>query len=172
MEQRRSTGAAFRIGFPPLAPGAGIVFEGAQGFLPTHAMDEVKTRTRAAFLRGLERYLADEGLPQDCIACDVTFDKLHNEAYACDPDSASVRSALRTAVEVGLADPAEPCRGWEVSCDARLFAGEYPGMPVLTFGAGELEHAHSDREQVSLADLFEAVRFTVLFVLKETGTIP
>ena len=30
-------------------------------------------------------------------------------------------------------------RGWEVSCDARLFAGEYPGCPVITFGAGQLE---------------------------------
>jgi len=75
-------------------------------------------------------------------------------------------------VDVGLAQPDEPVRGWEVSCDARLFAGEYPGMPVLTFGAGQLEHAHSERERIALSALFESIVFVALFALRETGTIP
>jgi acetylornithine deacetylase/succinyl-diaminopimelate desuccinylase-like protein len=171
VELRRTTEAALQLGFPSLDPGAELVFEGAQGFLPTHSMDEIKTRTKAAFLRGLGRYLADEGGPQQAIACDVTFDKLHNEAYACDPNAESVRRALQTAVEAGLMNPDEPLRGWEVSCDARLFAAEYPDLPVITFGAGNLEHAHSDRERLRLTDLFRAVCFASLFVLRETGTI-
>jgi acetylornithine deacetylase/succinyl-diaminopimelate desuccinylase-like protein len=170
-EQRRLAGGDFRVAFSPREPDSELVFEGAQGFLPTHSMEAVKTRTRTAFTRGLERYLADEGLPQDFIACDVTFDKLHNEAYACDPGSESVRRALGTAVETGLMAPDEPLRGWEVSCDARLFATEYPDLPVLTFGAGALEHAHSARERVHLADLFRAVCFTSLFVLGEIGAV-
>ena len=111
-------------------------------------------------------------MPPDAITCQVTFDKLHNDAFAGDPKSESMVRALRTAVDVGLARPDEPVRGWEVSCDARLFAGEYPGMPVLTFGAGQLEHAHSDRERIHIADLFESIIFVALFVLRETGAVP
>jgi acetylornithine deacetylase/succinyl-diaminopimelate desuccinylase-like protein len=82
-----------------------------------------------------------------------------------------MRTALRTAVEAGLMEPDESVRGWEVSCDARLFAGEYPDLPVVTFGAGKLEHAHSSLERVHLPDLFRAVCFSSLFVLRETGAI-
>jgi acetylornithine deacetylase/succinyl-diaminopimelate desuccinylase-like protein len=171
VEQRRSTGGEFRLGIPSLDPDSELVFEGAQGFLPTHSMEEVKARTRAAFLRGLRHYLADEGLPPDCIACNATFDKLHNEAYACDPGSETVRRALQSAREAGLMESDEPMRGWDVSCDARLFAIEHPGLPVLTAGAGALEHAHSDRERLHLADLFRSVRFASLFVLMETGSV-
>jgi acetylornithine deacetylase/succinyl-diaminopimelate desuccinylase-like protein len=171
VEQRRSAGAAFSLGFPSLDSPSDLVFEGAQGFLPTHSMEEVKTRTRAAFLRGLGAYLAGEGLRPGAIACDVTFDKLHNEAYACDPGSPTMQRALRTAVELGLMDAGGVMRGWEVSCDARLFAGEYPDLPVLTLGAGNLEHAHSERERVCLPDLFRTVCFASLYVLSESGTI-
>jgi acetylornithine deacetylase/succinyl-diaminopimelate desuccinylase-like protein len=173
VEQRRRRGLAFRIGIPISAGAAptGLVFEGAQGFLPTHSMEHVKARVRSAYLRGLEAYLAAEGFRQDGIACDVTFDKLHNEAYACDPASPSVRRARQVAVETGLADPRAPMRGWEVSCDARLFAREYEGLPVITFGAGSLEVAHSDRDSVRLPDLIEAVCFASHFVLRETGSI-
>jgi hypothetical protein len=151
---------------------ASLIFEGAQGFLPTHSLEEVKRRARNAFLTAIQRYLADEGLPPESITCDVSFDKLHNDAFAGDPNSPSVLRALRTAVEVRLAQADQPLRGWEVSCDARLFAGEYPGLPVITFGAGQLEHAHSDRERISVADLIESIIFVALFVLRETGTMP
>jgi len=166
---RRHLEAAFSLELPEDDSQAGLIFEGAQGFLPTHPMEEIKARTRSAFLRGMGAYLVGEGLREDAIACDVTFDKLHNEAYACDPDSPTMRRALNTAAEIGVAQPGGPLRGWEVSCDARLFAGEYPGMPVITTGAGSLEHAHSDRERVHLPDLFQAICFTSLFLLIETG---
>ena len=76
------------------------------------------------------------------------------------------------ALEFGLAQPDQPVRGWEVSCDARLFAGEHPGMRVITFGAGQLEHAHSDRERIQVVDLIDNIIFIALFVLRETGMIP
>jgi acetylornithine deacetylase/succinyl-diaminopimelate desuccinylase-like protein len=61
--------------------------------------------------------------------------------------------------------------GWDVSCDARLFAGEYPDMPVITGGPGELRFAHADNEQLYLPDLFDSICFTALFLLRETGSI-
>jgi acetylornithine deacetylase/succinyl-diaminopimelate desuccinylase-like protein len=174
IDARRAGELAFAVAWPdadPCGP-SHLVFEGAQGFLPTHTLEEVKARTRNAFLTAIQRYLTAEGLPPESLVCEVSFDKLHNNAYAGDPDSASMLRARRTAVDVGLAQTDQPMRGWEVSCDARLFAGEYPGLPVLTFGAGLLEHAHSDRERVSVADLIESIIFIALFVLRETGTMP
>jgi hypothetical protein len=190
VERRRALGLAFRVELPVPAGAAPstLVFEGAQGFLPTHSMEEVKTRVRTAFLRGLGEYLSGEGLPPEAIECDVTFDKLHNEAYACDVHSPTVRQALKTATELGLMEPHRghkqasvgsgmptqprvPLRGWEVSCDARLFARQYPSLPVITFGAGSLEVAHSDLERVRIPDLLAAVCFVSLFVLRETGSI-
>jgi acetylornithine deacetylase/succinyl-diaminopimelate desuccinylase-like protein len=171
VQARRCLRGAFALELPNHDSEAGLIFEGAQGFLPTHPMEQIKARTRSAFLRGARAYLAGEGLREDAIACDVTFDKLHNEAYACDANSPNMRRALSSALEVGLAGSSEPLRGWEVSCDARLFAREYPGMPVITFGAGSLEHAHSNREQVHLRDLLQAICFTSLFILRETAAI-
>jgi acetylornithine deacetylase/succinyl-diaminopimelate desuccinylase-like protein len=134
-------------------------------------LEEVKGRVRNACLAGIQHYLTDEGLPPESITCDVSFDKLHNDAFAGDPNSASMQRALKTAVGVGLARPDEPVRGWEASCDARLFAGEHPGLPVLTFGAGQLKHAHSGREHLCIADLFAGISFTALFLLRETGAV-
>jgi len=59
--------------------------------------------------------------------------------------------------------------GWTVSCDSRLFAGEYPGMPVITSGAGLLQYAHGDAEQVNLDDLMTSIAFTAIYVLNEAG---
>jgi acetylornithine deacetylase/succinyl-diaminopimelate desuccinylase-like protein len=174
IDARRGGGLAFAMTWPdadPCGP-SHLVFEGAQGFLPTHTLEQVKIRSRNAFRSAIQQYLTNEGLPPESITCNVSFDKLHNDAFAGDPSSESMLRALRTAVDVGLAQPDQPMRGWEVSCDARLFAGEYPGLPVLTFGAGQLEHAHSDRERIQVADLIESIIFVALFVLRETGTIP
>lgn len=174
IEARRARELAFSVAWPdadPCGP-SHLVFEGAQGFLPTHTLEEVKDRTRNAFLTAVSRYLADEGLPPEAVTCEVSFDKLHNDAFAGDLNSETMLRALRTAVDIGLARPDEPVLGWGVSCDARLFAGEYPDLPVLTFGAGYLEHAHSEKERLSIAELLESICFTTLFVLRETGTIP
>jgi len=64
----------------------------------------------------------------------------------------------------------EPLLGWNVSCDARLFAREHPGLPVITCGAGRLEHAHSEDELLHLPELFRAAAFTALFLILETAS--
>jgi acetylornithine deacetylase/succinyl-diaminopimelate desuccinylase-like protein len=125
---------------------------------------------RAAFGRGVADYLRAEGLPDTAVAREVRYDKLHNAAYDGDPGSATVKNARSAAVEAGLLAPDAPVRGWDVSCDARLFAAESPGMPVITAGIGDLASAHSDDESVRIADLWKAVEFCALFLLRETGS--
>jgi len=148
-----------------------LIFEGAQGFLPTHSIDEVKARSASSFRRGIESYLEKIGANQNDILCEITFNKLHNDAFAGNPDARSVQTAVRVASEYGLRQQNQPVLGWDVSCDARLFAMEHPDLSVITFGAGKLKDAHSNSEHVLLSDIFAAIRVCSLFVLSETGTI-
>jgi acetylornithine deacetylase/succinyl-diaminopimelate desuccinylase-like protein len=148
-----------------------LILEGGQGFLPTHGIEEIMKRIRQAAGRGAENYLRqckrNEAGSQ---AVNVTYEKLHNAAFDGDPNSLAMRNAIATAKICKLWKN-EPVAGWTVSCDARLFATEYPGMPVLTFGPGELALAHSDSEQIALRDIEKAVEFLALFLLRQTGTI-
>lgn len=151
------------------APG-GLVLEGGQGFVPTHSMEEVMTRMRQAAQRGAETYLRRLGRSERGEdAVEVVYEKLHNAAFDGDPNSPSMRTALSAARACRL-PASEPVLGWTVSCDARLFATQYPSLPVLTFGPGQLVHAHSDHEQIALDEIRTAAEFLALFVLHQTGT--
>jgi acetylornithine deacetylase/succinyl-diaminopimelate desuccinylase-like protein len=148
-----------------------IILEGGQGFLPTHSIENIEERMRNAFVRGVKKYLQMTGAGADSLGCEVTYDKLHNNAFSCDPDSSTFRNAREAGIQAGIITPDEPVKGWDVSCDARLFAGEYPGMPVITSGPGELHFAHADNEQIFLPDLFNSIVFNALYLLKETGSL-
>ena len=141
-----------------------INLEGGQGFLPTHSLEEITRRMREAVARATEAYCRRLGVAYDPALARMTFDKLHNDAYACDPDSPAVRAFVGAARACGIA-AAEPLRGWDVSCDARIFAREYPDAAVITFGAGRLEHAHSAEEQVRLDDIATAAKTIARFAL-------
>jgi acetylornithine deacetylase/succinyl-diaminopimelate desuccinylase-like protein len=148
-----------------------LIVEGGQGFVPTHNLTEVMDRLRRAAQRGADSYLRGIGRSErgaDLVT--VAYEKLHNVAYDGDPDSPSVRNAIAAARACGLWKD-EPVLGWTVSCDARLFATEYPGMQVLTFGPGQLAYAHSDHEQIALDEIRAAAEFLALFLLRQTGTL-
>jgi acetylornithine deacetylase/succinyl-diaminopimelate desuccinylase-like protein len=100
----------------------------------------------------------------------MAYEKLHNDAFDGDPKSVSVENAVAAARVCGIWRE-EPILGWTVSCDARLFAGEYPGLEVLTFGPGRLVHAHSDQEQITLEEIRQAAEFLAVFLLLQTGTL-
>ena len=166
-----TAGGPMRLELGGTPCGGTLVLEGGQGFVPTHGINEVMDRMRGAAQRGAETYLRRLGRPErgeDVVK--VTYEKLHNVAFDGDPDSPSMRNAISAARETGIWKD-EPILGWTVSCDARIFATEYPGMPVLTFGPGTLAHAHSDQEQLSLEEARAAVEFLAVFLLKQTGTL-
>lgn len=71
------------------------------------------------------------------------YEGIHNSAYLGDPDS-WLAVGLRACVRSTVADVAER-RAWSVSCDARLYH-DLLGVPVVVFGAGRLEEAHSSHE--------------------------
>jgi acetylornithine deacetylase/succinyl-diaminopimelate desuccinylase-like protein len=151
--------------------GEKLILEGGQGFLPTHRIEEVMDRMRQAAQRGAENYLRRRGRNEPgAQAVAVTYEKLHNAAFDGDPDSPAMRTAIAAAKASGFWKN-EPVTGWTVSCDARLLATEYPDMPVLTFGPGELAFAHSDQEQIALKEIIKAAEFLSLFLLRQTGTL-
>jgi acetylornithine deacetylase/succinyl-diaminopimelate desuccinylase-like protein len=164
-------GGKVRFDLPGRAGGKFLTLEGGQGFLPTHSIGEVMARLRQAAARGAEQYLRRLGskAPGE-EAVRVTYEKLHNVAFERAPDSLSMRNAIAAAKECRFWQN-EPVSGWTVSCDARLFATEYPKLDVLTFGPGLLGHAHSDQEQIELDDVRRAAEFLTLFLLRQTGTV-
>lgn len=145
-----------------------VVLEGGQGFLPTHEIDEVRTRMESAYRRGIAEYAGFAGVDATALDCRITYDKLNNMAYEGDPDSSTVRNLVAAAHAVG--NDTE-LRGFDASCDARIFAHEYPDLPVVTTGPGELRRAHSDDECLALAELEDAVAMCTLFLLRETGSV-
>jgi acetylornithine deacetylase/succinyl-diaminopimelate desuccinylase-like protein len=153
------------------SPADSLVLEGGQGFVPTHTIEEVMQRLRGAAQRGAESYLRRLGLSEhgDAVV-KMTYEKLHNVAFDGDPDSHAMRQAIAAAKQCGIWKN-EPVLGWTVSCDARLFATEYPGMPVLTFGPGQLGFAHSDREQIGLEEIRAAAEFLAMFLFLQTGPL-
>lgn len=142
--------------------------EGGQGFVPTHEIDEVMERIRGAASAGVAHYLSMQGLPLDAAAIEVGYDKLHNDAFDGDPDSPQMRRTIQAAKDVGIWKD-HPIMGWTVSCDARLFAKIRPDMPVITSGAGQLQYAHGDAEQLKLDDLMSSVAFVAVYLLREAG---
>lgn len=147
-----------------------LVLEGGQGFLPTHTMADVQQRLREAVWRGARHYFGLVGSnaePTNVLR--VSYEKLHNAAFAGKPDSPDLLTAFGAAKAAGMAGD-EPIRGWDASCDARIFACEYPSMPVLTAGAGSLAHAHSDEERVNIVDVARMAEFLARFILEQTAT--
>jgi hypothetical protein len=150
--------------------GSHLLMEGGQGFLPTHAMEQVMDRLRCAVWRGARRYLEllgrqDVDIPSTFA---VTFDKLHNAAFAGDANSTAMRRAIAAARDAGIWK-CQPVLGWDVSCDARIFACEYPAdLTVITTGPGHLIHAHADDEQISISELVAFTSFLARFILGQT----
>jgi acetylornithine deacetylase/succinyl-diaminopimelate desuccinylase-like protein len=146
-----------------------LKLEGGQGFVPTHQIEEVMGRFADSAKRGAETYARFMGLSakgEDIVK--VTYDKLHNAAFDGDPESPEMLNAIAAAKECGMWKEQE-VMGWTVSCDSRIFARKYPGMPVITTGAGKLVHAHGDGEQLEIDALIKSIEFTAIYLMKQTG---
>jgi acetylornithine deacetylase/succinyl-diaminopimelate desuccinylase-like protein len=88
-------------------------------------------------------------------AVSVSFDRLHNAAFACDPMRPVFQACAQAARHVGI-QASGPVAGFQASCDARIFARFFPEADIVTFGPGLLEHAHGEAEQAPVAQIAEA----------------
>jgi len=171
VEHKRGGKERFTLELPGTDTTRSLVLEGGQGFLPTHPIETVQDRMAGAFAKGAGDYVQSCNAPRDAVTARTTYEKLHNAAYSGDPDAPSVKNALWAAHTAKTVSPDTPLRGWDVSCDARLFASEYPDLPVITSGVGALACAHSNDEHLKLEDLWKTVEFCSLYLLRESGSI-
>ena len=150
--------------------GDALLIEGAQGFVPTHTMDQVAERLTAAAARGAAELCAQAEAEKGSAAARISFDKLHNNAFAREPDSELAVYAAESCKRAGLGVPDQPT-GWETSCDARLFADHFRDRDVVVFGPGQLHHAHSPDERMSLREIASGAKMLTLLVLESAGLV-
>ncbi len=145
-----------------------LVLEGGQGFVPTHGIEEIMRRQSRAARGSVESFCRRGGVAFATEMAVVTFDKLHNNAYASPVDCPLMR-AMESAFRLTGKSWPKVC-GWDVSCDARIFAGE--GRDTVVFGPGALALAHSDGECINLDEACEALAIdTVAAFLLGTGAV-
>lgn len=95
-------------------------------------------------IEALSSQLPEPWRPEDV---QIAYTGIHNAPYLGDPDS-WLAAALRASVASTGVRP-ESRRAWCVSCDARLYA-EHLDVPVVVFGAGRLDQAHTSEEYLDL----------------------
>lgn len=148
--------------------GQRLVLEGGQGFVPTHEITEIMDRMRGAAERGAKAHCEKEGAEFRPEFVKTTYDKLHNAAFAREVDTPAMQTAIDACRKVGLWKD-KPIVGWNVSCDARVFATTYPQREVLTFGVGSLSEAHAANEFVSMSEIMSAAEMATVYALELCG---
>ena len=141
-----------------------LAIEGGQGFLPTHTMEDVAGRMRQAVTEGARTYTRLVGMPDDAVSCETTFDKLHNASFVGPLDGPALNALQSIGRQLGI-DSGGPLRGFDASCDARIFAREFPEAEIITFGPGNLAYAHANDEHVDIKDILTAVEALVRLAL-------
>jgi len=137
--------------WPSMVP-ASAVMEGGVGFLPNRPMEQVKA--------DLVRYIEERGSEELKSRYTLSFPKLHNDSYETPRDHPLVRACAAAAREAGTPDE---ITGWNVSCDARLFA-KVGGMPTVVFGPGRIEDAHSRAECVNMNEIVKAAEMLLRLI--------
>jgi acetylornithine deacetylase/succinyl-diaminopimelate desuccinylase-like protein len=135
-----------------------LILEGGQGFLPTHSLQQIAAGLTEAARAGVREYCQFKQLEFRSDMVEMTFDKLHNEAYASPLGCPVFRAFEASHRGLGLRWP-EP-RGWGVSSDARIYA--HAGHNVVTFGPGSLYAAHSDTESIDLQQIQTALAISAM----------
>lgn len=143
-----------------------LVMEGGQGLVPTHRMSDVQKRLADAAAKGAGEYCRRNQIAHQQDLIKVSYDKLHNEAYASDVDCPAMQ-ALQAVYQAMGRDWPKPM-GWDVSCDARVYARR--GHDVVTWGAGQLSRVHRPDEVIDLNELAEGISLSAAFAFTLGGS--
>lgn len=143
-------------GWPSMVA-AECVLEGGVGFLPNKNMEQVKRELYEAVMRTDDQWLKEH--------FEVTFPKLHNDSYEIDPNHPLVTTVHQAALDCGLDSEVY---GWNVSCDARLYA-KLAGLPTVVFGASNISEAHSRGEKVLWSEVMAAAQGLAMVIVRWCG---
>lgn len=131
--------------------------EGGIGFLPNKRLAEVRDEVRAAIEANASEWAREH--------YELTFNRLHNEAYRTDPEHPMVKTLHASAEKI--LGPTEVF-GMTASCDARLFYHR-GGMPTVVFGPSDISFAHAAHEQIKVSELVAAAQVVADFVMEWCG---
>lgn len=139
--------------WPSMVAGKAVI-EGGVGFLPNRSMEQVKREVREVIERIDDPWLRSHYT--------LTFPRLHNDSYETDYNHPAVLELEEACKDSGLGSEVF---GWNVSCDARLYA-KIGNMPTMVFGAGSILDAHARDEKIVFDDLMKAAETMVRFLMK------
>ncbi|MCM8820526.1 MAG: ArgE/DapE family deacylase [Candidatus Omnitrophica bacterium] len=139
-------------GWPSMVCGY-VVVEGGVGFLPNKDLAKIKKDLTEVIERCGDQWIIKN--------YKISYPKLHNDAYAIPPDHPLVETMRKAAIDSGVIPDVE---GFIASCDARLF-NKVGKMPVVVFGPGKLDDAHSDTEKIDTEEIKMAAGILVSTVL-------
>lgn len=147
-------------GWPSMVCGY-VVLEGGVGFLPNKDLTTIKKEMKDVIENSGDHWIINN--------YKLSFPKLHNDAYAIPSDHPLVETIKNASIDSGLTTDIE---GMIASCDARLF-NKVGKMPVVVFGPGKLEYAHSDSENIEAEEIKKAAEVLVRAVINwcETGSV-
>lgn len=139
-----------------------VTLKGALGFLSNKNIDEIKKDFNDVIRKGLSDYLKKFNPPKIKKHFDLIFDSLHNDPYELKEYEREIIFLLEDSFIRELKK--KPIiRGFPASCDSRLIYLRNK-IPVVVFGPGKLEHAHSENEQIKLRDIEKAVKVLFRFL--------
>lgn len=141
----------------PSMVAAKSVIEGGVGFLPNRSMEQVKAEVKEVIENIDDPWLREHYT--------LSFPRLHNDSYETDYNHPAVLALQKACRDSGLNSEV---LGWNVSCDARLYA-KIGGMPTFVFGAGSILDAHARDEKIDFADVVKASESIVRFVMDWCG---
>lgn len=141
----------------PSMVAANAVMEGGVGFLPNRSMEQVKREVQEVIESIDDPWLQEH--------YKLTFPRLHNDSYETDYAHPAVVALQQACKQSGLNSEVF---GWNVSCDARLYA-KVGGMPTMVFGAGSILDAHARDEKIDFNDIVKAAEAMAAFVIEWCG---
>ncbi len=141
----------------PSMVAAKSVIEGGVGFLPNRSMEQVKADVKEVIENIDNPWLREHYR--------LSFPRLHNDSYETDYNHPAVLALQQACRQTGLNSEV---LGWNVSCDARLYA-RVGGMPTFVFGAGSILDAHARDEKIDFRDIVKASEAVVRFVMDWCG---
>ena len=141
----------------PSMVAANAVIEGGVGFLPDRSMDQVRNEVKQVIESTSDDWLREH--------YKLSFSKLHNDSYEINYNHPAVLALQQACKETGLNSDVF---GWNVSCDARLYA-KVGKMPTMVFGAGSILDAHARDEKIDFSELVKSSEAIATFLCEWCG---
>jgi len=141
--------------WPATSPGTASI-KGVFGFLPNTNVKAVQQGMIDAIRNSPHQYLREH--------FEIFFNMLNNEGNVLPVDHPLVRDLMAAAGDTGR--PME-ISAMTAACDAWRYA--LMNIPTVVMGAGSLKYAHSNEEQIAVAEIQETAKIFLRFLERWCG---